>query len=113
MQPGIFPNLRKNPGRLEKSLVEAPLILYILRTMKKLTTLFSVVALSSVAVAGPVAKTPVTSQEAARLTATEQKSQQVLEVQAGAWADDYGLCVIVGVIGVAALAVGIVALAND
>jgi hypothetical protein len=81
--------------------------------MKKLTTLLSVVALSSAAVAGPVAKTPVTSQEAVRLTATEKQSQQVLEVQAGAWADDYGLCVIVGVIGVAALAVGIVALAND
>ena len=81
--------------------------------MKKLTTLLSVIALSSVAVAGPVAKTPVTSREAAQLTATQQRSQQVLQVQAGSWSDDYGLCVLAGIIGVAALAVGIVALAND
>jgi hypothetical protein len=84
-----------------------------MRTMKKMITLLSVVALSSAAVAGPVAKTPVTSQEAAALAATQQKSQQVVQVQAGAWTDDYGLCVLVGVISVAALAVGIVALAND
>jgi hypothetical protein len=80
--------------------------------MKKLTTLLSVVAFSSVAVAGPVAKSPVTSQEAIQLTATQQQSQQVLHVQAGAWADDYGLCVIAGIVGVAALAVGIVAIAD-
>jgi len=81
--------------------------------MKKLTTLLSVVALSTAAVAGPVAKTPVSQQEAAQLAATQQQSQQVLQVQAGYWADDYGLCVLAGIIGVAALAVGIVALAND
>jgi len=80
--------------------------------MKKLTTLLSVVAFSSVAVAGPVAKSPVTSQEAIQLTATQHQSQQVLQVQAGAWADDYGLCVIAGIVGVAALAVGIVAIAD-
>ncbi|MDD1651390.1 MAG: hypothetical protein LUO80_13525 [Methylococcaceae bacterium] len=81
--------------------------------MKKLITLLSVVAFSSVAVAGPVAKTPVTQQEAARLAATQQQSQQVLQVQAGYWADDYGVCLLAGIIGVAALTVGIVALAND
>ena len=81
--------------------------------MKKLTTLLSVVAFSTAAVAGPVAKTPVTQQEAARLAATQQQSQKVMQVQAGAWADDYGVCVVAGIVGVAALAVGIVALAND
>ncbi len=83
------------------------------RTMKKLTTFLSVLALSSVAVAGPVARTPVTEQEAARLTEAQQQSQQVLQVQAGTWTDDYGFCVLAGIVGVAALAVGIVALAND
>lgn len=82
-------------------------------TMKKLITLLSVTALSSVTLAGPVARTPVTPQEVARLTATQQQSQQVLQVQAGYWADDYGVCVLAGIIGVAALTVGIVALAND
>ncbi|MFN0126528.1 MAG: hypothetical protein ACKV19_07585 [Verrucomicrobiales bacterium] len=81
--------------------------------MKKLTTLLSVIALSSTAIAGPVARTPVTEQEAARFSAAQQQSQQVLQVQAGTWADDYGLCVLAGIVGVAALAVGIVALAND
>jgi hypothetical protein len=81
--------------------------------MKKLTTLLSVVALSTAAVAGPVSKSAVTAQEAAEFAATQQQSQQVLQVQAGYWADDYGVCVIAGIVGVAALAVGIVALAND
>jgi len=81
--------------------------------MKKLTTLLSVVALSTAAVAGPVSKSAVTTQEAAEFAATQQQSQQVLQVQAGYWADDYGVCVIAGIVGVAALAVGIVALAND
>ena len=81
--------------------------------MKKLTALLSIVALSSAVVAGPVARTGLTEQEIATLTKSQQKSQQVLQVQAGNWADDYGVVVVVGIISAAALTVGIVALAND
>ncbi len=81
--------------------------------MKKLTALLTVAAFSSVAVAGPAPKTELNSREVAKLSQTQQQSKQVLQVQAGSWADDYGVAVIAGVVGVAALAVGIVALAQD
>lgn len=106
-------NVLPTCGGCKNLLVLPSMLLYIMRTMKKLTTLLSVLALSTAAVAGPVAKTPVTQQEAARLAVTQQQSQQVLHVQAGEWADDYGVCTIAAIVGVAALAVGIVALAND
>jgi hypothetical protein len=80
--------------------------------MKKLIALLSITALST-AVAGPVPKTGLTDQEIAKLNQSQQKSQKVLQVQAGDWADDYGGVVIVGLIAAGALAVGIVALAND
>jgi hypothetical protein len=81
--------------------------------MKKLTAFVSILALSSAAVAGPVAKTGLTEKEIAALSKSQQQSQKVLDVQAGAWTDDYGAVVVVGIIGAAALAVGIVALADD
>lgn len=81
--------------------------------MKKLVTLLSVVSLSSAVVAGPVAKTGLTEQEVAKLSQTQAQSQKALQVQAGSWTDDHGVVVVAAIVGVAALAVGIVALAND
>lgn len=80
--------------------------------MKKLTTLFSVVALSTASVAGPVSKSGLSQQELAKLAQQQQQSQQVIHVQAGNWADDTGVVVVAAVVGVAALTVGIVALAQ-
>lgn len=80
--------------------------------MKKLTTLFSVVALSTASVAGPVSKAGLSQQEMAQLAQQQQQSQQVLQVQAGSMVDDTGVVVVAAIVGVAALAVGIVALAR-
>lgn len=81
--------------------------------MKKLTSLLCVVSLSSAAVAGPVQKEQIKSQEAVKLVQAQAQSQKALQVQAGSFSDDYGVATIAAIFGVAALAVGIVALAND
>jgi hypothetical protein len=80
--------------------------------MKKLTTLFAVVALSSAAVAGPVQKQEMSAQEGVQLAQQQQQSTQTLNVQAGSISDDYGLAIIGALFGVAALTIGLVAL-ND
>jgi hypothetical protein len=81
--------------------------------MKKFIAVLTIAALSTTAVAGPVARKGLTEQEIASLSQSQQKSQKVLQVQAGHWADDYGGVVVVGIIAAGALAVGIVALADD
>ncbi len=81
--------------------------------MKKLTALITALAFSSAVVAGPVEKTALTSQDAVKLAHKQEQSKKVLEVQAGAWADDYGIVIVAAILSVAALAIGIVALADD
>lgn len=80
--------------------------------MKKFTSVIAALAVSGAAVAGPVQKEELTHREMLQLAQQQASSQAALDVQAGNWVDDYGVVVVVGVIAVAALTVGIVALAD-
>jgi hypothetical protein len=80
--------------------------------MKKLTSLVVATALCGASLAGPVPKERLNQKEIVQLAQTQQKSQQVLQVQAGTWTDDYGAVVVVGILAVAALTVGIIAIAD-
>ena len=80
--------------------------------MKKLTSLAVATALCGVSLAGPVPKERLNEKEIAQLARTQTNSQKVLQVQAGNWADDYGVVVCVGILAVAALTVGIIAIAD-
>ncbi|MGI8603379.1 MAG: hypothetical protein ACR2OZ_10305 [Verrucomicrobiales bacterium] len=80
--------------------------------MKKLTTLVVISSLLGTAVAGPVPKEQLNQREIVKLAHTQHQSQHVLQIQAGHWVDDYGVVVVVGVLAIAALTVGIVALAD-
>jgi pyridoxine 5'-phosphate synthase PdxJ len=80
--------------------------------MKKTIAVFTITAFMGAAVAGPVPKEQLNQREIARLAQTQSQSQHVLQVQAGHWVDDYGVVVVVGIIAAAALAIGIVALAD-